>query len=270
MGFKRVLLSLFSILVLVFLGLALVIHFHQTKLIFYPSPLAQGYKFDPQFEEIFLDVNGKKVHSLLLESKTKNSPGVLLYFHGNAGSLEGWSEVMSEIVERTSWSVWAVDYPGYGKSEGSILSESSLHDSAEALWAKAEERFPKNAKRVIFGRSIGSGVALKLSTEKSADAVILETPYVNLSELARFVMPMVPLFLLRFRFPSDEWILKTKAPILVLHGTEDEVIPFAQGQRLAAMKPGSHFVAIDGGHHNDLAAYEEFWEALRQFLSELK
>jgi pimeloyl-ACP methyl ester carboxylesterase len=160
-----------------------------------------------------------------------------------------------------------LDYPGYGKSKGGLPSEDGLRDSAAAVYdaAVAEERGDEK-RVVVFGRSIGTGLAVRLAATRNPGRLILESPYDSLVSLARTLFPWAPGFLVRYPLRSDLDAPKVRCPTLILHGTEDEVIPFEQGRRLAARIPGAIFVPIRGGHHNDLDSFEAWRNALRLFL----
>lgn len=174
----------------VFYSLVLaLLYFSQEKLIFVSEKLAadHSFRFQGEFEERWVEFDGARVHSLLF--KIRPSKGVILYFHGNAGNLEGWGNVAAEIAARSRWDVWIVDYYGYGKSPGSIRSEEQLHRVAKALWEAASSEY-RNV--LIYGRSIGTGIATKLAAEKGAAGLVLEMPYTSLTSLAKKIFPLVP------------------------------------------------------------------------------
>lgn len=123
---------------------------------------------------------------------------------------------------------------------------------------------------IVYGRSIGTGLAVKLASENKVRALILESPYFSLSSLAKEKFPWAPLFLLKFNFRSDLWMPNVTAPVLLVHGDSDEVIPFTQGEKLSRLAPQILFRPVPGGHHNDLAEYPAFWLALQEFLKLLQ
>ncbi len=240
--------------------------FFQEKFIFYPQTLAPDFKFqfNSPFEERTVKVGHNNVNSLLF--KADNPKGLILYFHGNAGSLESWGHAAREIVAQTNWQVWILDYPGYGKSDGSISSEKQLHQIAAAFYSAAAAEFP-GAKIVPYGRSIGSGLALKLAVDNPVAGVILESPYLSLKKLAKVIFPWAPLFLLKYNFPNEEWIKSVRGPIYIVHGDRDEIIPYEQGKALGVS--AKSFVTVPGGGHNDLSSHELYWFQTKAFLSQL-
>ncbi|QDK45380.1 alpha/beta hydrolase [Bdellovibrio sp. ZAP7] len=250
-----------------YFGILALVFFQQEKLIFFPSPLPEDFKFpfNISFEEIYIKSGDDRVHSLLL--KAEQSRGVIVYFHGNAGSLEGWGEVGQTLSQQTGFDVWMIDYPGYGKSSGKISSQEQLLRIAEATLAQAKERYP-TGNIILFGRSLGSGIAVYLGSDPRVKALILETPYLSLIAMAKHRFPLIPAFLMKYPMQSSEWIPKVSAPILILHGNEDEVIPFTQGKELSAISKKAVFVEINRGHHNDLEEFPKFSDSIKGFLNQ--
>jgi pimeloyl-ACP methyl ester carboxylesterase len=234
----------------------------QRKLLFFPERLPADYRF-PWGEERWIG----DLHTLFFRGG-RDPGGTIVYFHGNAGSLAGWGAVGAELSQSTGFNVWMLDYPGYGKSKGGLASEHRLHQAARSLYDAAVQQENGDEKRVVlFGRSIGTGLAVRLAAERNPGRLILESPYDSLVSVARDLFPWVPGFLVRYPLRSDLDAPKTHCPTLILHGTEDEVIPFRQGQRLAARIPGAVFVPVRGGHHNDLDGLPAWRKALALFLA---
>lgn len=264
-----VLLSLLKIIAVVAVIFFAALFFLQERLIFFPTKLRKDYVFNfkNKFEEKWLKIRGAEVHSLLFEAP--EAPGIILYFHGNGGALDSWGELASEFVDQTGWSIWMVDYPGYGKSSGSVKSEARLHEMASVLYEEVKKIAPGH-KVVIYGRSLGSGLATKLAAENQVDAVVLETPYFSVPDMAQIYYPFVPSLLIRYKLSSNEWVKNIKSPILFIHGTADEVIPYSQGQELFAETPGpKEFLTIENGEHNSLPVHPEYWDGLKSFLDHL-
>lgn len=194
---------------------------------------------------------------------------VLLYFHGNAGNLgrSGRIDRFRGLTE-DGMGLFAVSYRGYGGSSGSPSEEGLLQD-ARAAYGAAAERF--GAGNLIgYGESLGTGVVLKLAAEVPLQAVVLEAPYRSTLSVAQGVYPYLPLgLLMKDQFRSDEIVDRVRAPLLVLHGERDQVIPFAQGQRLYELAhPPKRFLRFPAGRHSDLPQYGSIAE-IRRFLSEV-
>lgn len=247
-------------------GLIALLYFTQEKMIFFPEPLPQDFKFKIKghFVEKFVSSGKDQIHSLIF--KVPQSKGLIIYFHGNGGAMDTWGETASELSAEFGWDVWMVDYPGYGKSTGRVQSQEQLLKMADDIFAQAQKEYP-NAKIILYGRSLGTGVAVYVASHHKVAGLILETPYTSLSDIAKGRFPFLPLFFFRYPMLSNQWIKEVDIPILILHGTEDATVPFKLGQALSELAPNATFVAVPGGRHNDLSMFPEFNQAIRKYLS---
>jgi uncharacterized protein len=246
--------------------------FLQQRMLFFPERLPPDFAFlfRGAFEERWIGQKpGQRMHSLFFPAA--GSAGTIVYFHGNAGSLSGWGAAGEQLASRSGFSVWMIDYPGYGKSEGGLPSEAGLRDAATAVYAAAVQEERGDERRVVvFGRSIGTGLAIRLAAERNPGGLILESPYDSLQSLARNLFPWAPAFLVRFPLRSDLDAPRVRCPALIVHGDRDEVIPFRQGEQLSRRILGVTLVRIEGGHHNDLASFETYWRAIDSFVARLR
>ncbi|UYL10294.1 alpha/beta hydrolase [Bdellovibrio sp. SKB1291214] len=264
-----IVIAIVRVVVLAYLGLTILAYMFQEKIIFYPSVLPSNHKFNfnSKFEEHVSKVDSDEIHSLIFHAP--DSKGIILYFHGNAGALDGWGEVAQEISMKTSMDVWIVDYPGYGKSTGKISSQEQLLKIGTQILKELKDR--NTGKNIfIYGRSIGSGLATYLGSDSAVKGLVLETPYLSLTELANNTAPFLPSFILKYPMPSNEWITQVKCPILIIHGNQDEVIPFSQGLALSKIRDDVRLVEIDRGNHNDLDSYPLYWESLTNFFKSIE
>ena len=235
----------------------------QEKLIFFPEKLESNYAFNIQnASEFYFTFESLSIHSLLFSEP--HSQELVLYFHGNAGSLKNWALVGEELRDKLKLNVWILDYPGFGKSEGSISSERQLLALAEQFYLEAKAKFPLS-KLIIYGRSIGTGPASWLAAKYKAP-LILETPYSSFSKLASQHAPWFPSLLRRYSFKTSEWLNSFQEPLLLLHGTRDEVIPHSHSIELSEKIPGSYYVEIEGATHNNLSEAQIYWNALTEFI----
>jgi fermentation-respiration switch protein FrsA (DUF1100 family) len=194
---------------------------------------------------------------------------VLLFFHGNAGNFagSGRQSLFRQLTEDGT-GLFAVNYRGYGGSTGSP-SEGGLAQDARAAYAAASTRFGPD-RLVGYGESLGTGVVAKLAAEVPLKAVILQAPYMSTVSVAQLRYPYVPVGgLMKDQFRSDLVIGKVKAPLLVMHGQRDSVIPFSQGEALFALaNPPKRFISFPDGNHNDLRLHGSVVE-VRRFLADL-
>lgn len=201
------------------------------------------------------------------------SPEVMIWFHGNAGNISHRVENLKLIHDELGLSVFIFDYREYGRSEGSVSEEGTYRD-AEAVLNYLKSRTGLPAARIIyFGRSLGAAIAVELALKAPPRALILESPMTSIREMARKVMPYLPVgFLIRTEYDSLSKIGKIYLPLLILHGDQDEVVPFEQGRRLfEAANPPKEFYRIPGASHNDtyIVGGKPYWETWKKFLKGL-
>ncbi|MFZ5802514.1 MAG: alpha/beta hydrolase [Candidatus Omnitrophota bacterium] len=250
-----------------------------TSMIFFPDSVIyeRPEDFGIAYEDVrFSAEDGTALHGWYLKAPQEN--GVILHLHGNAGNISARVSKMRGWLER-GYSVFLVDYRGYGKSSGKIRhGEDLIRDARGALhWLAGIKRI-EIRKIVFYGESVGTYPALFLATEHAASAVILEAPFTSFRELARKHYAFMPDFLLRpilsdFVFDELSIVDRTKCPLFILHGIQDEICPVEMAQRLfeKAPEPKGIFL-VPGGDHNRLAeiAGEDFWEKPFQFFQDLK
>ncbi|MEL6923793.1 MAG: alpha/beta hydrolase, partial [Bacteroidota bacterium] len=191
--------------------------------------------------------------------------GVVLYLHGNADNLQRWAQYHPDFTER-GYDFFAIDYRGYGKSTGKA-TEQGLYKDAERAYHWLRQRFPSQ-QIIIYGRSLGTGVASHLAQVAAAKMLVLETPYDNMQNLLLTRMPALPLpFQLRYQFPTDERLPLIDEPVYILQGTEDSVVPYRDAVRLKPLlKTGDRFITIEGGGHKNLSEFELFQQTLDELL----
>jgi uncharacterized protein len=250
--------------VLFFAGVLLM----QSRLIFFPERLPADYAFglEPPDREVFVTTDdGERIHALWF--RAEQPAGVVLYFHGNAGSLRTWQDVRHDLVS-LGYDLFIIDYRGYGKSSGRI-SEPGLYADAKASYdfLRAQGYAPDDI--VVYGRSIGTGVASELAHRVEHRALVLESPFFNLVELARGFYPwLLPALTLRYRFYTDRKIAQVNSPILFIHGERDELIGPEHSRRLHALVADrGELVIVPRAGHNDVAAYPQYRQALASFLA---
>ncbi len=257
--------SVLIVLIALYFGLILLLYLKQKDFIFYPTKLSQNYKFSQftNFEELYFAENEATIHAI--HFKTENPKGIVLYFHGNAGAIDKWGYAASDFTSR-NYEVIMQDFRSYGKSTGT-LSEENMNADALMIYNKLIEKYSPS-KIIIFGRSLGSGVTCELATKVDSKLVILETPYSSIDAVAKqgfFFLPVSRL--LKFHFYNDQKIKKLKAPVHIIHGTKDELIPYAQAARLTEIYGDqSILTTIEGGGHNNLSSFDLYQKTLDELL----
>lgn len=174
---------------------------------------------------------------------------VLLYFHGNAEAA-AHNLPLAAALRARGLGVFLAEYRGYGGLGGSP-SEEGLYADGEAALAEIERRGSPAARVVLVGRSLGSGVAVELATRHRVAAVVLVSAYTSIVDMGRIVAGPVAALVVRDRFDSLGKIGRVAAPLVLLHGSRDDVVPVAMGRRLAAARPDARYVEVAEATHND-------------------
>ncbi len=219
-------------------------------------------------EDVWMETPG----GVKLHGWWKPVPGsdlVTLFLHGNAGNVTHRGTHILEVTAAGS-SILVIDYEGYGKS-GGRPSEVALYRDAEAAYDYLIGKGYQPEQIILHGESLGTAVALHLAAGKPAGGVILEAPLTSAGEVAGRILPFVGPLLVR-GFDSKTVIREIEAPLLIIHGDHDEVIPFEMGRRLfeLASEPKS-FWTVEGASHNNIieAAGPAYRQRLRQFYRSL-
>jgi len=250
-------------------GLALL--FFKQRSVLFPIPTTARTAPDaagfPQAEEHLLTTaDGEKV--IVWHVSAKPGRPVILYFHGNGDFLAGFFNRFRDLIADGTGIV-ALSYRGYAGSSGQP-SEYGLLQDAAAAYAFTMARYGAD-RIVVWGFSLGTGVAVALAAEQAVGKIILEAPYTSLVDVAASAFPVFPVRLaMKDPFYSDQRIARVKAPMLVMHGARDATIPIVFGERLfgLAHEP-KQFVRFPDGGHNDLDAYGAI-ETARQFINAAK
>ena len=204
-----------------------------------------------EFEAIAPDTEACGLYSWFRQPDNPNAP-VIVYAHGNAGSLAFYAFELNMMAD-WGFGVMAVGYPGYGGAPGAP-SEDALAGAASASydWLRRQGYDAENI--VIYGHSLGAGVATRLAAEKKAAGLILSAPFTSMTDMAARQAPWLPgaSFLVRDRFANDARIATIKMPLIWIHGLRDQLIPYEMGARLygAAGAPKCAFALENAAHNN--------------------
>jgi fermentation-respiration switch protein FrsA (DUF1100 family) len=240
-------------------------YFMQSSLLFFPSqemqnkPSQRGWKY----EEIMLDVPGGKTCGWYLP--LDNARGVVLFSHGNGDNISSWFEVTDKF-RKLGFSTLLYDYASYGKSTGKI-SEKRCYADVRAMWNWLIEvkKIPPE-KILIYGQSFGGGVAADLAKDVKPGAVVLESTFTSVPDIAARQYPFLPVRLLcSFQFDTKNKMAQIHAPIMIIHSPDDTLIPYSNGETLfkLANEPKT-FLKIGGDHNSGFGeskdVYLKGWE----------
>jgi uncharacterized protein len=255
-----------GVALLAFGGICGWFYFSQERLIFHPSPLPVSHVFSlPLVTEVKIPVEGATLSAV--HFKHPDSKGVIFFLHGNGGTLATWLR-STDFYRNNRFDVFMIDYRGYGKSTGKIESEAQLHADVRAAWDTIAPQYA-GKPRVIFGRSLGTTLAAKLSADVQPDMTLLISPFFSLNAMREDHYRYLPRFLMRYTFATNEWLPKIKTPVTILHGEIDGLINISHAERLRATSPRAVLVKIPGGDHNNLQELPEYNDALSKRLAKL-
>ena len=238
------------LLLVVYLGVLALLWWKQEFLLFRPQvlPAAHNFARGPDVHETWIEVPGARLNALHL--RLAQPHGVVFFLHGNGGSLDNWF-VNLELYRRANFDLFMLDYRGYGKSTAQIQSQAQLEADVRAAWATLAERYA-GKPRVIYGRSLGTGLAARLAADLQPELTVLVSPYTSMVALAREHYPWVPSALLRYPLRTDRALAEVAGPVLLIHGALDSVIGPDHGRRLLDAAPHAQWLLVPDAGHNDI------------------
>lgn len=268
MSLVKWLMGLAAVLSLGYGGFLAVLYVKQDDLLFRPDKLPATEVLvpaQPDVREQLVDVGD--AHLSVLELKLPNPVGVVFFLHGNIGSLKTWF-VNLDFYRKANFDLVMMDYRGFGKSTGSISSEAQLHEDVKLVWNSVKDRYAAKAK-VIYGRSLGSGLAAALAAQVQPDMTILVSPYSSVRELVKEIYPMVPDTLLKYPLRTDDVIGKIESKVWLIHGEQDDFIPPTHSRVLLSKSRHADLILIPGAAHADLQDFPAYGDAVGQLLGQV-
>jgi pimeloyl-ACP methyl ester carboxylesterase len=261
---------IFAFAIIFYAGIVTLVYLKQDSIVFHPEALPDDhrYEFPMPFEEGFLKLPGiPSVNYLVFTSQAPKA--TFLYFHGNAGSLDSWGFIAAQLAKATGCRVLVWDFPGFGKSQGRVpQSAQQMKKLGQGLLDLIKQNFPEQPV-ILFGRSIGSGMASQLAADQSVSGLILETPYLSTRKLAQEMMPWAPSALLKLQLSNKNLVNEGPEKVMLLHGTRDEVIAYQHSIELAhLLGDRGHLVTVEGGGHNNLIDFGNYWPEIILYLKQ--
>ncbi len=254
-GLPRTLLSLSLILSGAYLLLLLGLYLGQNRLLYLPNLPSRKLDATPRsidldYEVVLLDTeDGVRLHGWFVPAA--NSRGTLLFFHGNAGNISHRLDSL-RLFHQLGLNVLIIDYRGYGQSEGRPEEMGTYRDARAAWKYLVNQRGETPQRIVLFGRSLGASIAAWLATEQHPAALILESAFISIPELAADLYPWLPgRWLARLQYPTRDYLARVNSPVLVAHSPQDEIIPYRHGQALYQSAPQPKaFLQLRGDHNS--------------------
>lgn len=242
------------ILVIIYCIIGIILYYLQDYILFHPVQVStkKSYGFDVRHKEVNIPYSTTSTINIVQFLANDSIPkGVVLYFHGNKKNIS-WYAKFAPYFTTHAYEVWMIDYPGFGKSTGPF-TEQNLYDWAFTLYKLARAKYePRNI--IIYGKSMGTGIASQLASIRNCRHLILETPYYDMPSIINNYLPIYPVNkMIHYRLPTYKYLQDVTAPVTVFHGTDDWIIPYRNAKRLKPyLKPRDTFLTIKGGSHNDL------------------
>jgi pimeloyl-ACP methyl ester carboxylesterase len=258
----------FKTLIIIYVLGGVALYFLQDYILFHPVTLKKDHNYD--FPEKHKDINisiseNSNLNIVQFFSTATVTKGVALYFHGNKKNIS-WYAKYPPYFTRHGYEVWIIDYPGFGKSTGKF-TEQTLYDWANYMYNFARARFGADSI-IIYGKSMGTGIAAHLASLQPCKRLILETPYYDYPSVIKHYLPFYPIdWMIHYKIPTYEYLEKIKIPITIFHGSDDWVVTYNNSKKLNHyLKANDEIITINGGSHNDLYKFKETLEKLDSLL----
>ncbi|MFN8310229.1 MAG: alpha/beta fold hydrolase [Chitinophagales bacterium] len=259
---------LFLILAVIYFLSAAGLYFFQEELLFHPVklPAAFQFHFDVPYQEVnFKLKDGGTINAIWF--RCNRPKGAVLLLHGNSGNISQADQLAARITGR-GYDCLIPDYPGYGKSTGT-LNEASLFETAEVAYDFLRKTWPSD-HIAIYGRSLGTGIATYQARKAGwCKALILEAPYSSIINVAAERYRWFPVrWLCRYKLLTGSYLKNVICPIFAIHGTADEVIPISESKALEALHLNNfHLLVVEGGGHNNLPNSPQYQQLMDSVLT---
>lgn len=252
--------------------LALLVYIFQPYLLYFPNLPGRAVEATPaQVGLAFEPVTLTTEDGVILEGwflPALKARGTLLFFHGNAGNIAHRLDSL-RLFHKLGLSSFIIDYRGYGHSQGRPTEAGTYLDARAAWNYLTQQRHIPEKEIILFGRSLGGAIAAQLAAQTRPGALIVESTFTSIPELAAELYSFLPVrWLARFRYPTQDFLAKAACPVLIIHSRDDEIIPFAHGQALfkAASQP-KQFLMLNGGHNDAFLINEQkYLRGIESFL----
>lgn len=257
------------LILVIYSVISIALYYLQDYILFKPEKLSKDFQFlydNQETEEYNLETrDGAIINGVLFKPKEK-SKGLVLYLKGNSKSIKGWGKFAVDFT-RLNYSVFMVDYRGFGKSTGR-RSQKAIKRDLQEVYNKIKEKTTED-RIIIYGRSLGSGFATKLASTNHPKMLILDAPYYSLTKVTGRYLPFMPLsVLLKYPLPTYKWLKYVQCPIHIIHGTNDKLIPFKSSIKLSKVNPKlTKLHSVIGGGHKNLNNFESYHAMIRDILN---
>lgn len=265
---KRIIYRWLKVIIILYCLIGIALYYLQDYFLFHPELLASDYKFQfkSRSSELRIPVNDEDTISLIKFFPAIDSPkGLVLYYHGNMKNVQHYAGYADVFLQR-GYEVWMGDYPGYGKTTGE-RTEEKMYEQSRIIYSLAASVYNFDSI-IIYGKSLGTGMAAYVASYEKARAVVLETPYYSIPSMFAHYAFIYPVnAMVNYKIPTYRFIEEVKYPIVIFHGTKDNVIPYENAKRLQpVLKKGDKFITIKDGGHNTLTKFDDYKKVMDSLL----
>ena len=241
-------------------------YLNQRKLLYLPSE--NNYlddQIDFNFKEVFIDVEKNlKLKAWLIENDFKNKK-TLVFFHGNAGNLSNRTYKLNQL-SKLDLNIIILAWRGFSGNEGEP-SEQNLYNDAKKTIDWLNSRGVKNKNIILYGESLGTGIAVELSQTNQFGGIILESPFTSMTNAAKNIYPWLPVkYLLKDKYDSEKKIKNLQIPILIMHGKKDNIVPFKMGKKLYDLANNPKFFYFTENDDHMMTFDEKLVNTIKNFL----
>lgn len=250
---RKIIFRWLKIIVMLYCAIGIALYYLQEKFLFHPEKLSAAYvyHFTVPFEEVNIPFNKTDTLNMVKFFPADSvRRGVVVYYHGNKENIERYAKFAGNFTKH-GYEVWMEDYPGFGKTTGE-RTEKKMYEQALQVQKMAASKYGADSI-IVYGKSLGTGIAAYVAAESNNKMLILETPYYSIPSLFSCYAPIYPTSkMATYKIPVNEFLADVKYSITVFHGTDDGVIPYRNAARLKnILKPADEFITVkDGTHHN--------------------
>jgi len=265
---KKKLFRWVKVIVLLYSICGIAMYYLQDFILFKPEKFAKDhvFHFNVPFEEVNIPFNETDtINMIKFLPKDSVRKGVVLYFHGNKQNIERYAKFVDAFT-KNGYEVWMEDYPGFGKSTGTRTEKKMLYQALE-IEKMAQAKYHQDSI-IIYGKSLGTGIAAYVASQTDCKRLILETPYYSIPDVFdayAFIYPTQRM--IQYKIPTNEYLQEVNYPITIFHGTNDWVIPYRRAVRLKnVLKPTDEFITIEDGTHHNLAGFDLYKKKIDSIL----
>ncbi len=267
MRIKKIIVKTFVILGVIYTLICGGMYFFQEKFIFHPQKLDDNFLFQFQqkyVEKFFVMQDGTKLNALLF--KADNSKGLIFYLHGNSGSLKTCADIAKTFTD-INYDILMLDYRGFGKSEGNLSNQEQIYSDIQTVYNQSKKGYDEK-NIIVIGYSIGTGIAAELASHNNPKLVILQAPYYSLIDMMKRNYSYLPTFLLKYKFETNKYITECKMPVIIFHGTKDDVVPYESSLMLKKhFKKFDTLITLKNQNHNNITQNIQYLNSIKSILA---